>query len=79
MPRSALEGALNPEPLWTWDGNIERPTFDPSYLVMLDGNREGRLCHSYIRNGCWEFLGDCYHALAGQTVDLPPLPDWLVH
>jgi hypothetical protein len=34
-------------------------------------------CHSFIRNGQWEFLGDCAHKLAGQTVPLPPLPDWL--
>lgn len=30
-------------------------------------------CHSYVRNGMIEFLGDSTHALAGQTV---PLPDW---
>lgn len=41
---------------WTWDGNDENPTITPSVLV-----RGGRI----------EFLGDCTHALAGQTVDLP--------
>ena len=30
-------------------------------------------CHTYIRGGMVEFLGDCSHALAGQTL---PLPDW---
>lgn len=33
-------------------------------------------CHSFVRNGHIEFLGDCTHELAGQTVALPPLPDW---
>ena len=28
-------------------------------------------CHSYIRSGQIQFLGDCSHALAGQTVPLP--------
>lgn len=28
------------------------------------------ICHSFVRDGCIEFLGDCTHALAGQTVDL---------
>lgn len=28
-------------------------------------------CHSYITDGKIQFLGDCSHALAGQTVDLP--------
>ena len=34
-------------------------------------------CHSFIRAGRWEFLPDCAHALAGQTVAMVPLPDWL--
>lgn len=29
------------------------------------------VCHSFVREGRIEFLGDCTHALAGQTVDLP--------
>lgn len=28
-------------------------------------------CHSFVRDGRIQFLGDCTHALAGQTVDLP--------
>ena len=31
------------------------------------------LCHSYVNNGNIQFLSDCTHALAGQTV---PLPEW---
>ena len=30
-------------------------------------------CHSYVRDGRIQFLSDCTHALAGQTVDLPAL------
>ena len=29
------------------------------------------VCHSFVRDGRIEFLGDCTHSLAGQTVDLP--------
>jgi len=61
-------------PCWTWDGNLEKPTFNPSLLVTL---REGVTCHSFIVAGNWQFLPDCWHPLAGQTVPLPPLPDWL--
>lgn len=32
-------------------------------------------CHSFIRDGKWQFLSDCGHALAGQTVDMIPIPD----
>lgn len=28
-------------------------------------------CHSFITDGRIQFLSDCTHALAGQTVDLP--------
>lgn len=31
------------------------------------------ICHSFIRDGRIEFLGDCTHALAGQTVYLPEI------
>lgn len=29
------------------------------------------VCHSFVKEGRIQFLGDCTHALAGQTVDLP--------
>lgn len=28
-------------------------------------------CHSFVRDGKIQFLGDCSHSLAGQTVDIP--------
>lgn len=31
-------------------------------------------CHSFIRAGQIQFLSDCSHSLAGQTVDLPDYP-----
>ncbi|BAS10570.1 hypothetical protein AHiyo4_39920 [Arthrobacter sp. Hiyo4] len=34
-------------------------------------------CHSFVRNGHIEFLSDSTHELAGQTMALPPLPEWL--
>jgi hypothetical protein len=34
-------------------------------------------CHSFVRNGHIEFLSDCTHKMAGQTVPLGELPDWL--
>ena len=63
--------------IWEWDGNLERPTFNPSILVH-QGTKQPR-CHSYIKAGQWQFLSDCTHKLAGQTVDMIPLPNWLVN
>lgn len=33
-------------------------------------------CHSYVTDGRIQFLGDCTHALVGQTVDLPMPEHW---
>lgn len=30
-------------------------------------------CHSFVRDGSIQFLGDCTHALAGRTVQLEPV------
>lgn len=66
--------------LWEWDGNLVRPTFSPSYKTWWSEGPEHieKICHSFIRDGQWQFLNDCTHALAGQTVDMVPVPDWLV-
>lgn len=72
---------------WTFNGDLERPTFTPSVLVggvqwapsmgFHKPNHVGIavgepiVCHSFVTDGRIEFLGDCTHALAAQTVDLP--------
>jgi hypothetical protein len=63
---------------WEWDGNILTPTLSPSILSHVSRDDKPR-CHSFLKVGQWEFLSDSTHALAGQTVDMVPLPDWLVH
>lgn len=59
---------------WAWDGNLEKPTLSPSILTNADGvhNR----CHSFLREGIFEFLTDSQHPLAGQSVPIPDLPTW---
>jgi len=32
------------------------------------------LCHSFVVDGQMQMLSDCTHALAGQTVPIPPWP-----
>ena len=69
------------QPLWEWDGNADAPTFAPSINSQWHGQREvgfimvevREICHSFVRGGRIEFLGDCTHALKGQAV---PLPNW---
>lgn len=50
---------------WTFDGNMERPTFSPSILTI------GRTrCHLHIVNGEIHYCSDCDHALAGKAVPM---------
>jgi hypothetical protein len=74
---------------WGWNRDGDAPTFTPSVLVngtrRLTDDEHARLmagekieptplvCHSFVKDGQIQFLGDCTHALAGQTV---PLPDF---
>jgi hypothetical protein len=60
-------------PCWGWNGSMDLPTFTPSILVRWDfgPERTPKVCHSFVTDGRIQFLGDCTHALAGQTVDLP--------
>lgn len=32
---------------------------------------ERKICHSFIKDGMIQFLGDCTHELKGKTVKLP--------
>lgn len=66
---------------WTFDGDVNRPTFSPSINIYSPRCEWGdgevtpeQRCHYFLRAGRLEFLGDCTHALKGQTVDLPDLP-----
>lgn len=80
---------------WQWDGNRDAPTISPSIKVSgVQWDVESPfhkprhqtvaagspvVCHSHVKAGRWEFLGDCSHALAGQTVPMVPLPEWIAN
>jgi hypothetical protein len=54
---------------WSFNGDLAKPTVSPSLLSQGE-----KRCHLFIREGRLEFLSDCDHALAGQTVDMAPFP-----
>lgn len=64
-------------PRWTFNGDVEKPTFAPSLLVRWEKGPDHvpQVCHSFIRDGMIEFLGDCTHELAGKTVPLGDIVD----
>lgn len=53
----------------TWQVNPLTNTISPSVLVTMPGDASYR-CHSFVRDGKIEYLGDCSHAMAGKTVDM---------
>lgn len=63
-----------PGPVWSFNGDLEHPTISPSILVRWEGRNPykdvpiSKVCHSFVREGMIQFLGDCTHDLAGQTV-----------
>lgn len=78
-------------PYWEFNGDYENPTFSPSILVRIphpegysrenpapkgwEGKMVEDICHSFITNGKIQYLSDCTHSLAGQTIDLEPVED----
>ena len=57
-------------PVWTFNGNLEKPTFTPSLLYRYPPEKT---CHLFLTDGNIQYLGDCSHELKGRTV---PLQDW---
>jgi hypothetical protein len=74
---------------WQFNGDQDRPSVRPSIKVtgkrsitdeeharIMAGEKvdiPGFVCHSFVTDGKIQFLDDCTHELAGQTVELP---DW---
>jgi hypothetical protein len=75
-----------PDNSWQFNGDLDKPTFSPSILVkgtkdisdeeakrILNGEQINPIhfvCHSFVVDGRIQFLSDCTHELAGQTVEL---------
>lgn len=55
-------------PVWTFNGNADKPTFSPSLLVRWGDQPGDKRCHLYLRDGMVQYLGDCTHDLKGKTV-----------
>lgn len=59
---------------WGFNGNMDKPTFTPS--IFVHGKDAGGFeCHSFVTDGRIQYLGDCGHALAGQTIELPEITE----
>lgn len=71
----------SPGPQWTFNGDCEKPTVRPSILTRfgkgdgVDGieNYRNMVCHIFITDGKIQYLSDCTHELAGQTIEMEDL------
>lgn len=72
-------------PSWSFNGDVNAPTFNPSVRIQYEGPDAGQTdadgfrsppacCHYFLHAGQIQFCADSTHALAGQTVPLPLLP-----
>lgn len=66
------------EPVWDWNDNLETPSFSPSYLAAWHDGKiyKDQYCHSFLRDGVWDFLSDSTHKLANQKAPMVDLPEW---
>lgn len=67
------------KPSWKWNQDLILVTLEPSILTSYNYNNVPGVCHSFLRDGVFEFLADCTHELVGKKVPLPDLPDWVVN
>lgn len=58
-------------PVWAFNGNLEKPTFTPSLLFQEPPTKR---CHLFMTGGVIQFLADSSHKLAGQSVEIPEWP-----
>lgn len=62
---------------WTFDGNLESPTFTPSllhYYTHPETKQRITVCHINVTKGKIQFHADCPFDLKGQTLDLQDIP-----
>lgn len=63
-PHQAPNGAS-----WNFNNDLEKPTFSPSILSQINyQHKPTSVCHLFVIDGMINFLNDCTHELAGQTV-----------
>lgn len=71
------------KPVWTFNGDPEKPTFRASMLVKCNApdhphyqpKAKSSVCHSFVTDGKIRFLPDSTHPLAGKEVELPDFDD----
>lgn len=70
---------FSPSVLLQWDQWVPAATSPEMMEKIRSGEivqtREHHVCHSFVTDGRIQFLSDCTHHLAGQTVEIPPFDE----
>lgn len=81
----ALPGDMHGKaPLWSYDGQAEKPTISPSVRCWSNGARgtpdgDSKTCHFNLVDGVQQFHGDTWpEVFRGQHHPLEDVPTWLV-
>ena len=63
---------------WTFNEDLDNPTFNPSVLVQGIRNESyfSPRCHLFIQEGKLKYLPDCEHDFRGQTVEMIDVDLW---
>lgn len=65
-------------PRWTFNGNVEKPSFSPSLLMFTTRVETGERkteCHLFLTDGRITYCGDCPHPLSGKTIEMVEFPE----
>lgn len=68
---------FSPSVLVTWthgDPPVTSENFEEWKRNPWPQTKVNKVCHSFVRDGMIQYLTDCTHALAGQTIPLPDYP-----
>ena len=63
---------VEPGPIWAFNSDVECPTFSPSIIQQGDYWNDDKqvfvpyTCHFFLKDGEFDFLGDCTHAKRGR-------------
>jgi len=63
-----------PDGGWKFDGNLDAPTFTPSFKHTWGSPAAWKICHYTITAGKVAYAGDCTHDMKNKTVVMPDLP-----
>ncbi len=60
---------------WVFNGDVEGPTFTPSFRHRFTRQGGGDVvCHYIVTGGTIAFQDDCSHHMKGDTMPMPDVP-----